>query len=207
MNAMNIGVTGSICCGKSSVSRYMGRQLNAPVLNADDICRELLQKGKPGYACVVKCWGHRFLESGGDIDRVQLREAVFNDARIRVELEGILHPLVRIQILEQMEKAKEIKQWLVVEVPLLFEVGWQDIFDITVMVYADPKTCLKRLMVRDNTSRRQGEKILAAQMDAGRKVQVADTVIKNTGSWADTVLQINHLIHTLKHQNNTSVHL
>ena len=58
-------------------------------------------------------------------------------------------------------------------------------------------------MERDNTTRLQGEKILAAQMDAHRKVQMADSVINNTGSWADTILQITDLIHTLKQQNNT----
>ena len=203
MKVMNIGITGSICSGKSSVSQYIGGQLHAKVLSADDICRELLQKGRPGYDDVVKCWGDRFFDSGNDIDRIKLRETVFNDERIRVELETILHPLVRHQILEEMERAKETRQWLVVEVPLLFEVGWQDIFDRTVMVYADPKTCLERLMERDNTTRLQGEKILAAQMDAHRKVQMADSVINNTGSWADTILQITDLIHTLKQQNNT----
>lgn len=203
MKELNIGITGSICSGKSTVSRYIGSQLHAQVLNADDICRELLRKGKSGYGDVVKCWGDRFLDSDGDIDRKQLRETVFNDVRIRVELEGILHPLVRHKILEQIGKAKETRQWLVVEVPLLFEVGWQDIFDRTVMVYADPETCLERLIERDNTSRQQGKKILAAQMDALRKVQLADSVINNTGSWADTVLQMNHLINALKQQNNT----
>ncbi len=194
---MNIGITGTICSGKSSVSRLLGKLLGVEVLSADALCENLLEKGNAGYIDVVNCWGERFLDFDDCIDRLELRKAIFDDSSIRTELEQILHPLVHRQILESSREAQKRNSWLVVEVPLLFEVGWQGNFNKTVLVFADSEICLQRLMIRDGANREQGEKILAAQMEACKKVLLADSVINNSGSWARTYFQVIRLVNNL----------
>ncbi len=116
--------------------------------------------------------------------------------------ERILHPLVRQEIGDITEKKSVRGEDLLVEVPLMFEVGWQDDFDRTVLIYASREICLERIMIRDQASRIDGEKVLDAQMDIGQKVWLADSVIDNSGSWPWTVLQMYHLKRILRRLGN-----
>ncbi len=96
---MNIALTGGIASGKSRVTRALGNVCSAQVFDADTICSELLLKNRPGWHGLHKKWGYTFLDSKGDVDRIALRKAVFADIKTRHELENILHPLVRNQII------------------------------------------------------------------------------------------------------------
>jgi len=195
---MNTVITGNICSGKSSVAHLLGRLLSIDVVDSDVICQELLKREKPGWLGLTEKWDDRFLTKSGEVNRPKLRQAIFDNDKLRRELEQILHPLVRQEIKEIAEQKTVLGEDLLVEVPLLFEVGWQGDFDRSILVYASRKICLERIIVRDGLGRLDGEKILESQMDIGCKVWLADSVIDNSGSWPWTVLQSYHLISILK---------
>lgn len=192
---MIIAVTGGMGSGKSAIARLLGRILSSEVLSADLLCRELLRRGNPGWHEVCRYWGQRFVGPSGEIDRVVLRQAVFQDPGIRAQLEQILHPLVRQQIYDRKIQAFGRTACLVVEVPLLFEVGWQNDFDHVLAVYADINTCIQRLICRDCLSREEARDAFAVQLPLMEKCLQADSVIDNSGSWCFSVLQIYHFAH------------
>ena len=186
---MLIGVTGSIGSGKSLVARLLGEMLQAQVHSSDEICRRLLVKGEAGYQKVVQTWSDRYLTDSGEVDRVALRSAVFNDQNVRRLLEDILHPLVRRELLEaKAQNGATTAQ--IAEVPLLFECGWQDDFDYIVCVTADPDLVLQRVVRRDNARPEDVEKISAVQMDPALKVERSNYHIDNSGSLENTADQV-----------------
>lgn len=192
---MNIAVTGGMGTGKSSVAALLGKILAFEVLNADLMCRLLLFPGNPGWLGLRERWENRFFEADGSIDRVALRQKIFVDATFRHELEEILHPLVRQQILDRIKMISPDFLGTIVEVPLLFEVGWQRDFDNVLVVYADEVGCLERIVKRDQVKVDDAKNAFLTQLPLSEKVMQADSVIDNSGSWVVTSLQIYHLAH------------
>ncbi len=190
---MKIAVTGGIATGKSTVARLLAKCLGFEDVDADKVCRDLLVKGRPGWQGVRQVWGERFMNSEGEIDRVLLRKAVFADKTIRIELERIIHPLARAEIARYEKRLEKSKKNLLVEVPLLFEVGWQEDFDWVVTIYATEKRCLQRIVLRDNVTLEDAGRVLAAQMPLSCKALLADSVIDNSGYLAATCLQVYYL--------------
>lgn len=197
MKTMVLAVTGVIGSGKSSVARELAHLMGAEYCDTDEVCRDLLGKENKGWQGVIDTWQNAFLDDEKELDRIKLREAIFNNDEIRKKLEAILHPLVREHVVTLIEGCKTSEKHLVVEVPLVFEVGWQGDFDSVITVYADRAICLQRIMDRDGVSLSQAEKSLAAQMDIKEKVKRADYVIDNSGSMENTRIQIGGLFDTL----------
>lgn len=195
---MIIGVTGGMGAGKSFVSNQLGRRLGLEVLDADRLCRQQLQPNMPGWWEVWEKWGARFIDSSGKIDRFALRQALFADLRVRQAVERILHPLVRAEIARRAAERNVVSTGLLVEVPLLFEVGWEDDFDWIVVVYAKPDRCLQRIVRRDQVSIDEGERAIKAQIPLEEKVVRGDSVIDNSGPPAWALLQIQHLARVLE---------
>jgi dephospho-CoA kinase len=194
---MIIGVTGGMGAGKSLVSKLLGKLLGADVLDADSICRQLLQPHMAGWQGVQTNWGNRFIGPAGHIDRSALRDALFADLAVRQGVEQILHPLVRKEILRRATEKKNQLTGMVVEVPLLFEVGWQGIFDWIVVVYADDDCCLQRIVNRDHVSLDEGRRALATQIPLKEKALMANSVIENSGPLALTIFQVYRLARVL----------
>jgi dephospho-CoA kinase len=195
---MKIAVTGGIATGKSTVSRLLATCLDTCVLDADLICRDLMNKGQPGWHGIHQAWGQRFMDSEGRIDRPLLRKTIFTEKTMRLQLEGILHPLVRAEIDRSALEKKTTGDDLVVEVPLLYEVGWQGHFDWVVTVFATESRCMQRIVSRDNVTEQDARNILTAQMPIICKALQADSVIDNSGFWIHTCLQIYHLAKYLR---------
>ena len=195
---MNIALTGGIGSGKSCVAGILGDALVYSVVSADQICRDLMEPDAEGWHAVREKWQERFLKPDATINRPFLKEAVFNDENLRHELESILHPLIHFAVKERMAAAEKAGEGLVVEVPLLFEVGWQDDFDCTVAVYAPESVCLQRICFRDDIDMEQAQKILAAQMPPQTKAGKATFVIDNSGLWVQTVQQVTRLARKLR---------
>ena len=190
---MIIGVTGGMGSGKSFVAGILGERLKFEVLNADIICRNLLQQKMSGWQGIHKKWGDRFFDHNGNIDRPALRQVLFADPVIRQGVESVLHPLVRQEILSRVAKKGANLTGMVIEVPLLFEVGWQADFDWIVAVYAEPECCVQRIVRRDLVSLDAGRSAMATQISLDEKALRADSVIENSGPFALTILQICHL--------------
>jgi dephospho-CoA kinase len=194
---MIVGVTGGMGAGKSSVARLLGRQLGVDVLDADILCCNLLQPHMPGWQGIQEKWGSRFFDLAGNIDRPALRKALFKDTELRQGVERILHPLVRQEINNRSAEKRSLRAGMVVEVPLLFEVGWQVDFDWIVVVYAEHECCLQRIVRRDRVSLEEGSSAISAQISLMEKALRADSVIENSGPLALTILQAYHLAHLL----------
>jgi dephospho-CoA kinase len=195
---MLIGVTGSIGTGKSTVAILLAEQLSALLLSADQICRDLLVPGQPGYREFVATSGRDFVVSeGASLDRTRLRTALFADTTLRRKLERILHPLVR-EVLRQAHVDAGPDGVVVAEVPLLFECGWQDDFDFVVCVEAPPALVNKRVVRRDDVPETQIEQIRGAQLPAEKKRLGSDWVIDNDGDRANLVTQVSELAKKIK---------
>lgn len=190
---MIVAITGNVGSGKSVVTRYLIDLTGAMHCDTDLVCRNLLEKDQPGWIEIIRQWGKQFLNQGGEIDKKRLRTAVFEDDVIRHELEGILHPLVHEHVSNLIARCRSKRKLLIVEVPLLFEVGWQHDFDYVVTVSAEQREAVKRVVRRDNVSAEHVEKILNTQMNITDKAQCSDFVIDNSGSLENTYAQVDLL--------------
>lgn len=188
---MMIGVTGAIGSGKSVVSRMLASELGCPFISLDSLCRELMESDGEGARLMKVRYGSQYFHEDGSLDRARLREAIFQDPLFRKELNGILHPLAMKQM--RQECAGLHAETIVVEVPLLFEAGWQKEFECVVVVYADEKVCLRRIIMRDRVDQQGALRALKAQMPLIEKVWRADHVVENNGSLVSVLLQVKHL--------------
>ena len=185
-----LGVTGSIGSGKSAVCAFLQRRFSFRIIDADVICRNLMEKEREGWQHFVEEFGGEYLHGKGDIDRRKLRLAVFADSSLRKRLENILHPLARKEMIRQAELLLTQGWPVLAEIPLLFEAGWQKDVDRIVVVYAEKASRLARVCKRDNITREQAGAMEESQMPVIHKIMAADHVIDNSGTWCETVLQL-----------------
>ncbi len=199
---MIIAITGTIGSGKSLVSAILAKLANAVICDTDVLCRELLEKDNPGWQGVVQKWGDRYLNDDGSINKPLLREAIFENELTRKDLEDILHPHVRSRVQARISQARKDQNWLLVEIPLLFETGWQEDFDCVITVFANQTVSLERVVQRDGVSPEQVIKTIASQMDIEMKKKLADYVIDNSEAQEKTARQVEALFAALQ-ENKT----
>jgi len=195
-----IGLTGGIASGKSSVSKMLSGLLGCEHIDADEICRRLLEPHEEGWQEFTRVFGSVYLSEDGAIDRPRLRTDLFDSEQFRQKVNSIIHPIAKRVVLSRMNQIVESGSGLkvVVEVPLLYEVHWEDLFDTVIVVNADYETCLKRLMDRDGLDKAAAAKELQSQWPLTEKVMKADHVIDNSGLLQDTNSQVKHLAELLK---------
>ncbi|WP_248924734.1 dephospho-CoA kinase [Paenibacillus hamazuiensis] len=188
---MNIGLTGGIACGKSTVAAMLVRR-GAVLVDADQIAREVVEPGSPVLARVADRFGQAVLLPDGQLHRKKLGEIVFNDPAAREDLQNLLHPAIRATMRERMERyeAEDPQRLVVVDVPLLFESKLEWMFSEIMLVYVPREIQLERLMARDGLTGEQAENRLKAQMPIEEKKALADIVIDNQGTREDTERQI-----------------
>lgn len=188
-----IGLTGGIASGKTTVARRFAEH-GVPVLDADQIARELVEPGRPALAEIVKTFGPQVLDPQGRLDRPALRGIVFADPEQRAELEGLLHPLVR-QVMEQ--RLRELAApYCILSIPLLLESRMTDLVDRVLVVDVPERVQIARIRVRDGLSERQAQDIMSAQTMRNARLAAADDVIHNAGTLEDLFEQVDVL-----HQN------
>ena len=190
---IQIGLTGGIACGKSTVARLLARK-HAYLICADEAARAALGKGQPAWRQVVRTFGKRILTTDGNIDRKKLGALVFASPRKRARLEAIVHPHVRRQWRRQLARCAGERKFraAVVDVPLLYEVNIAKLFDAVVVVAASRATQLKRLRER-GLSGREAEARIGAQWPIQRKIDLADYVVWNDGSLPLLRQQVNRI--------------
>jgi len=177
---MLIGLTGGIASGKSLVAEELKR-LGVHLIDADEIAREVVKTGLPAYNEIVKEFGEKILNPDKTINRKELGRIVFSNTELRRRLERITHP--RIQ--EKIDKyIKEIKgrnpdAIIVVDAALLIEAGLYKKMEKVIVVYADEKTQIERLMERDGFTMDEAKNRLSAQIPLTEKRRYADFVIEN----------------------------
>lgn len=188
---MNIGLTGGIATGKSTVSQMLvGR--GAALIDADVIAREIMEPGHPVLAEVVERFGREILLPDGRLDRKKLGAIVFSDSGKRKTLEAITHPAIRAEMKERMAtiEAAEPRRLVVADIPLLFESGLEGLYEEIMVVYVPRPIQLERLMLRDRLTLEQAEARLQAQMDIEEKRERADVLIDNSRGKEETERQV-----------------
>ncbi|MDN3018419.1 dephospho-CoA kinase [Paenibacillus sp. BSR1-1] len=185
-----IGLTGGIASGKSTVSN-MFKEMDITVVDADVEARLAVMKGESAYNQIVEEFGKEVLLEDGEIDRPKLGSIIFHQAEKRNQLNQIVHPEVRKRMNAKVEDAKIRKEQVVVlDIPLLFESKQTYLVEKTILVYVDKQTQLKRLIERNNLSIEDAEARIHSQMPLSDKVKLADAVIDNNGSIADSKKQL-----------------
>lgn len=188
---MNIGLTGGIATGKSTVAKLLVER-GAILIDLDAIAREVVMPGQPTLARIAERFGQAVLQEDGALDRKKLGSIVFADAEQRKALEAIIHPAIRAVMKERMayHERENPDRLIVVDVPLLFESGLQSYFEEIMVVYVPRDSQLRRLIERDGLTEEEATRRLAAQMAIDEKKSRADIVIDNSGSLARTEEQV-----------------
>lgn len=183
---LRVGLTGGIGTGKSYVrSRFEARGI--PTIDADVVAREVVAPGTPALARIRERFGPRVLREDGSLDRPALAALVFSDADARLALEAIVHPAVRA-VMDAWLAAEQARgtEVAVADIPLLFETGRAERFDVVVVAACDPEEQIRRVVRRDGASMEAARARLAAQWPIGEKVRRAHYVIRTDGTFADT---------------------
>lgn len=186
-----IGITGGIASGKSSVAERL-RTLGAVVLDADLFSREAVEPSKPAWHKIREAFPE-VIQEDLTINRRLLGRIVFADAGKRRILEEIIHPEVLARMQREGQAAEEAGRIVFAEVPLLYEVGWEQYMASVWVVYADKEVQLERLMCRAGVSREEALQMAASQLPLEEKAKRADKVIDNSGPLAETWRQVDAL--------------
>lgn len=195
---VSVAVTGSIGTGKSTVSKILAAALAAELIDTDQVCRQQMEPGAEGFEQFRQVFGERFVQGDGTIDRELLRQETFADVQVRKNLENILHPIVRRHVAARSRLLVDKKEILIVEVPLLYEVGWQDDFDACVVVYVPEKLCVQRINARDGIPSGLIRQILHAQIPIEKKLAYGHFIVDNSGTMVSTVQQVAWLAKKLR---------
>lgn len=176
MSSFVVGLTGGIGSGKSTVAAYF-RQHGVVTVDADDIAREVVEPGSPALEAIARHFGHQVIQENGSLDRAALREIVFAAEEKRQWLEQLLHPLIRQRTEQRLQAATS--PYVILVSPLLLETDQKQLVDRILVVDVSTDTQLNRTMSRDNNSREQVERIMAAQMPRETRRTQADDIIDN----------------------------
>jgi dephospho-CoA kinase len=177
-----VGLTGNIASGKSVVTDVW-HALGAPIIDADALSRAATEPGSEGLQRVVERFGSAVLSEDGTLDRAALRAAVFADEDERHALEVILHPEIERLRVEREHALHDAGAGIVVDaIPLLYEVGMEDAFDLVVLVDAPAGERLRRLVEQRGLPEEEARRMIEAQMASEQKRARADIVIENDGT-------------------------
>ena len=188
-----IGLTGGIGTGKSEVSHIL-RDLGAVVIESDKVAHQSYEPGTKAHGLIVNQFGEGVLDGSGFIDRKTLGEIVFSDPARRLELEKIVWPATRELTLALLKKETERgTEVVVVEVPKLFESGWDKVADVIWTVEAPPSVVSQRVKRRSGMSKSDMRARVAAQLTRQDRVNRADIAIENVATLEDLRNQISKL--------------
>lgn len=184
---LNVGLTGGIASGKSTVAR-MFEELGAFHIDLDRLAHECQEPEGPVWRALVGRFGREILDGDGRIDRRRLGEIVFADRKRLAELNALVHPAVLAAWERRLGEIRERRPDAVVlsDIPLLFEAGLGQRVDLTLLVYVPPEEQIRRLMARDGFGRPEALRRLAAQIPIDEKLSAADIVIRNDGTLDQT---------------------
>ena len=188
-----IGLTGGIGTGKSELSHIL-RDLGAVVIESDKVAHQSYEPGTTAHGLIVKLFGEDVLDGSGFIDRKSLGKIVFADTARRLELEKIVWPATRKLTLALLEKETvRGTRVVVVEVPKLFESGWDKVADVVWTVEAPQSVVIQRVERRSGMSELDTKARIAAQFTRQERVDRADIVIENDATLEDLRNQISKL--------------
>jgi dephospho-CoA kinase len=194
-----LGVTGGIGSGKSAATDHFF-SLGIHIVDADVIAHQLVARGSPLLLTIKEHFGDDILLgsdelNNAELNRVKLREIVFNNPQEKKWLENLLHPLIRKKIRAELAAANS--HYAILSAPLLFENNLQLEVDRVLVIDCDESLQHERASLRDNSDREMIKKIMQQQLDRNTRLARADDVIENMGSLADLKQSVEHYHHQL----------
>src|SRR5699024_1627249 len=171
------------------------RDLHIPVVDADVIAREVVEPGCAAYDGIVDTFGESVLHKDRTLNRAALGSVVFSDDAKRQQLNEIIHPEIRKEIIRQRdEHIAQNASSVVLDIPLLFESKLTHFVDKILVVTVDPETQLRRIVARDSSGEEDAKKRIASQIPVSEKVKQADAVIDNNGTMASSYEQLQQIL-------------
>lgn len=190
-----IGLTGGIASGKTTASNYF-QQLNIPVIDSDHIVKELWENNQE---MIQKVEAFFHLSVRNYEDRKKLGHLIFHNEEKREALNHMVHPYVFDKI-EQLKKDYQSSPYIVIDMPLLIEVGYQELCDYILVVYVDLETQITRLVSRDGLDRTEAITRIHAQLLLEEKIKHADVILNNNGSIQDMHTQIDVFLRGIQNE-------
>jgi dephospho-CoA kinase len=185
--AFRVGLTGGIASGKSTAAKFFGA-LAVPILDSDQVAREVVEPGQPPLERLVERFGRGILTADGHLDRPALRDIVFSDPKARADLENLTHPAIGAALEARSAAAGGPYQILVI--PLLVEKNLAAHVDRVLVVDCDAELQIRRLHARDGSTRAQAQAILDAQVSRSARLKAADDVIRNDADMSAVQSQV-----------------
>ena len=194
---LRVGLTGGIGTGKSYVARRL-REAGVPVVDSDQLARDLVAPGTEGLATIAKRFGAGVIGADGRLDRAALASIVFADAAARQDLEAIVHPAVRREIEAFFAAAPPDTPLAVADIPLLFEAKRAGDFAAIVVAACPAEMQIARVRARDGLSEEEVRQRMAAQWPIEEKVRRGDYVIDTSGTFAETDAAVDRVLAALR---------
>jgi len=194
-NPIIIGLTGGIASGKSTASGYFS-ELNIPVIDSDLIVKNLWESNHEMMKKVETYFGFQVRNYE---DRKKLSHLIFHEMKKREALNKIVHPYV-FDTIEEIKKTYKNQEFIVIDMPLLIEVGYQKLCDYVLVVYVNQETQIERLMVRDQIDRSEALTKIRSQLLLEEKIKHADHILDNNESKENLYEQINAFLRGIKNE-------
>lgn len=187
-----IGITGGVGSGKSSILKFLNENTTSKIVVADQIGAELCAAGALCYQPLIDLLGEKILGANTDIDRGRLAYEIFTNEETRKQVNAIIHPAVKNEILDIITKCRkyDLVEYVFIEAALLIEDGYKEIVDEMWYVYCEDEVRIKRLMENRGYSEGKARIIMAAQMKDAQYRANSDFVIDNSGAPEEAFKQI-----------------
>ena len=192
-----VGITGGIASGKSTVTEFL-RQQGYQVIDADQVVHELQEPGGRLYQALLSAFGSAILREDGRLDRPKLGAMIFGNPQLLEQSSQIQNQIIREELAGRRDMLAETEDIFFMDLPLLFELQYEDWFDQIWLVDVTEETQLSRLMTRNALSQEEAEKRIAAQLSLQEKRKRSDVLIDNNGSLEETRQQIRNALQKLE---------
>ena len=195
-NQRRIGLTGGIESGKSTITNYIRKHKNIPILDADHFSRELIKPNTFGYKKILDYFGNEIIDnksnSEKEINRKLLRNIIFKHSESKEWIEKLLHPLIKEKMIEECSQYKN-NQTIVLVIPLLFEAKFEDICTEIWLVKCPVETQKQRLMTRDKINEKEAYDLINFQLSFEEKRKFSDIILDNSddqNKWIKTIREL-----------------
>ena len=192
-----IGITGGIASGKSTVTEFL-RQQGYQVIDADQVVHELQEPGERLYQALLSTFGSAILQEDGRLDRPKLGAMIFGNPDLLTQSSQLQNEIIREELAHRRDLLAETEDIFFMDLPLLFELEYDNWFDQIWLVDVTEETQLSRLMARNDLSQEEAEKRISAQLSLQEKRKRADVLIDNNGSLEETRQQIRNALQKLE---------
>ena len=191
-----IGLTGGIASGKTPITNYIRKHKNIPILDADNLSRELIKPNTYGYKKILDYFGNKIIDnknnSETEINRKLLKDIIFKHSKSKEWIEKLLHPLIKEKMIEECSHYKD-NQTLVLVIPLLFEAKFEDICTEIWLVKCPKELQKKRLITRDKISEKEAYDSINLQLSFEEKRKFSDIILDNSddqNKWIDKIREL-----------------